>query len=64
MEKCNGDSHDQHLCKLTGEGLHKDNPDQYAQLVRDPQFVCKSCGRVAAGKESLCAPIRIGAWEE
>jgi hypothetical protein len=42
----------------------KDAPDQYAHLVRDPQFVCKSCGRVAANKENLCDPTPLGVWEE
>jgi hypothetical protein len=64
MEKCKCDNHDQHLCQLTAQGMHKDSPDHYAHLVRDPQFVCTSCGRVAAQKENLCAPVRIGTWED
>ena len=64
MEKCNCDNHEQHLCQLTGRKLHKDSPDQYAHLVQNPEFVCKSCGRVAAQKESLCAPVKLGTWEE
>ncbi len=58
------ENHDQHLCKLYGEGVAQDNPDQYAHLVRDPQFVCKSCGRVATQKENLCSPTPIGVWED
>lgn len=64
MGKCNCDNHDQHLCQLADKGLHKDSPDQYAHLVRDPAFVCRSCGRVAAKKENLCDAIPLGVWEE
>jgi hypothetical protein len=64
MEPCHCDHHDRHLCKLYGEGMHKNSPDQYAHLVRRPEFVCKSCGRVAAKKENLCNPMPLGTWEE
>ena len=64
MNKCSCENHDQHLCKLYGEGMHKDSPDQYAHLVRNPEYVCKSCGRVAADKKNLCDPIPLGTWEE
>jgi hypothetical protein len=64
MEKCTCPNHDKHLCRLHGAGLHQKDPDRYAQLVSDPKYVCKSCGRVAANKENLCAPILLGTWEE
>ena len=65
MEQCrNKDEHSKHLCKLTSEGTHKNNPTEYAGLVKDPKFVCKSCGRVAGGKEYLCDPVLLGTWEE
>ncbi len=64
MDQCNPENHEKHLCRLYGSGLHKQDPDQYAHLVRDPKFVCKSCGRVAAARENLCDPILLGTWEE
>ncbi|MBC8378032.1 MAG: hypothetical protein H8E62_02545 [Planctomycetes bacterium] len=64
MSTCNPENHEKHLCRLYGSGLHKDDPGRYAHLVNDPKFVCKSCGRVAAAKENLCAPIPLGTWEE
>jgi len=59
---CKG--HDHHLCKLHGEQLHQKDPNAYAALVKDPKFVCKNCGRVAIGKQNLCAPVLLGTWEE
>ena len=28
------------------------------------EFVCKSCGRVAANSKNLCDPTPLGSWEE
>ncbi|MBL7214313.1 MAG: hypothetical protein ISS71_01405 [Phycisphaerae bacterium] len=64
MNTCEPTEHKDHLCHLYGSGLHKTDPDRYAHLVKDPKFVCKSCGRVATFKENLCAPIPLGTWEE
>jgi hypothetical protein len=57
-------NHDRHLCKLTSDGLHKSDPKKYHQLVQNPEYVCKSCGRVAASKESLCTPVKLGTFED
>lgn len=64
MDTCKSAEHKQHLCHLYGEGLHKTKPDQYAHLVKNPKYVCKHCGRVAAAKQNLCAPTPLGTWEE
>lgn len=64
MSTCNPADHQKHLCHLHSTDLHKTKPQQYAQLVKDPKFVCKSCGRVAASKHNLCEPIPLGTWEE
>jgi len=58
------ENHSHHLCILTAEGLHRDQPEKYKGLVQDPGYVCKSCGRVAAEKESLCSPVLLGTWED
>ena len=64
-DKCKSlSSHDTHLCKLTADGMHHQKPEEYMGIVRDPQYVCKSCGRVAAEQTRLCDPLRLGAFEE
>ncbi len=57
-------NHQQHLCKLTGQGLHQSDPKAYHALVQNPAYVCKSCGRVAANKENLCMPSSLAAFDE
>lgn len=59
---CKGHNH--HLCQLHSEELHKKDPNAYAALVKNPNYVCKNCGRVAAGQENLCSPVKLGTWEE
>ena len=64
MKPCNPGEHQNHLCHLYDTELHKKDPDRYAHLVKDPQFVCRSCGRVASAEKNLCEPIPLGTWEE
>jgi len=56
--------HEQHLCHLSGQNRHRHQPQEYAQLVKNPKFVCKSCGRVAGEKGNLCEPVLLGTWEQ
>lgn len=65
MQPCSdSQNHSRHLCKLIHDGLHRSRPDEYRGLVEEPHYVCKSCGRVAVKKESLCDPVALGSWEE
>jgi len=37
--------------------------EELKRLVKDPAYVCKSCGRSAASDENLCQPERFySAW--
>lgn len=36
-----------------------DKLDKYRELVLDPRFVCKDCGRVANQKKSLCNSLPL-----
>jgi hypothetical protein len=53
------DWHQVHLCYLANVGYHAQNTQEYKSLVRDPQFMCKHCGRVAKDKKNLCVPIKL-----
>lgn len=65
MSDCSNTSeHDKHLCKLAADGTHRSQPEAYAGLVKEPRFVCKSCGRAAADSANLCNPILLGTFEE
>ncbi len=51
--------HDKHLCYLTNLGYQNSHPDDYKDLVRDPKFMCKNCGRVAHDAKNLCKPEQL-----
>jgi hypothetical protein len=51
--------HDEHLCYLVNMGYLNSSIEDYKKLVKDPKFVCKTCGRVADSKELLCKPAKI-----
>ncbi len=51
--------HDKHLCYLENIGYIKSNLETYKELVRQPQYVCRKCGRAAAGKNRLCKPEKL-----
>ncbi len=48
--------HEKHLCYLQNMGYVESHLDDYKTLVKNPQFVCKKCGRAAANAKNLCEP--------
>ena len=46
-----------HLCDLASQN----KADEIKEFVKDPQYVCFSCGQVADARENLCNP---GAYYE
>ena len=52
-------NHEQHLCFLQNVGYVEKNLEEYKRLVRNPKFVCKSCGRVAENSVNLCEPEKL-----
>ena len=46
-----------HVCDLASQN----KADEIKEFVKDPQFVCFSCGQVADARENLCNP---GAYYE
>jgi len=58
VHRCNSaqNCHEEnHICRII---IRKDL-ERIKQLVKDPQFFCKNCGRAAKNKENLCNPSRI-----
>lgn len=53
-DKCKGE-HKGHLCVLVGERKF----DKIRELVRNPQFMCFNCGRVADSEKNLCNPMPL-----
>lgn len=51
---CSGD-HQGHLCVLVSDRKF----DEIRKLVRDPQFICFNCGRVADSDRNLCNPMPL-----
>jgi hypothetical protein len=46
-----------HICDLASQN----KADEIKEFVKDPQYVCFSCGQVADARENLCNP---GAYYE
>ncbi len=51
--------HGKHLCYLNNLGFPSSNEKEYKQLVKNPEFLCKNCGRVAASRNNLCKPVEL-----
>jgi hypothetical protein len=56
---CKSDQHTQHLCYFVSYGYHVDNPADYKDLVEEPRYLCRICGRTAHLETSLCAPQKL-----
>lgn len=51
--------HGKHLCYLNNLGFQVNYPKEYKDLVKNPKYMCRNCGRVAANKNSLCLPEEL-----
>ncbi|MBN1508917.1 MAG: hypothetical protein JW955_18870 [Sedimentisphaerales bacterium] len=58
-QRCNVESHVEHLCYLLSQGFHLDDADAYQALVENPHSRCSRCGRVATSQKSLCVPVPL-----
>ncbi|MBM7614965.1 hypothetical protein [Alkaliphilus hydrothermalis] len=47
------------LCKIVKNGGVKENFEKYIKLIKNPEYVCKSCGRTANESKRLCSPKEI-----
>lgn len=48
----------QRMCKWDKKKLKKDT-GQFSNMVKDPEFACKKCIRVAHSKKNLCDPVKL-----
>ena len=46
--------HEAHLCMAENIGFVERNLQSFKEFVRNPQYICKKCGRAAARAENLC----------
>ena len=53
------DWREMHLCYLANFGYQAQDTKEYKELVRNPKYICKRCGRVAANKINLCIPEKL-----
>ena len=49
--------HTQHLCYLAQEG--KLSLEELKELIQNPHFICKKCGRAAKENKNLCEPVAL-----
>ena len=60
---CGSELHDEHLCYMVSQGMHKQDPARYESLVNSPAYCCARCGRVANHSCSLCKPVEMQACD-
>jgi hypothetical protein len=53
------EAHEKHLCYLSNIGFPQSNTKDYKELVKNAQYLCKACGRVAADEQNLCKPVKL-----
>jgi hypothetical protein len=49
--------HRHHLCSMVRRGDH--TLEQIKDLINDPKFMCKRCGRAANDSANLCEPVPL-----
>jgi hypothetical protein len=55
---CKNSNRENKLCELA-KPHNKFDVEEVLKLVKNPQYFCRCCGRVANQKESLCNPIEL-----
>ncbi len=57
-KSCMGD-HEGHLCVRGATMFTHDRMNEVKPLIRDPEFICRNCGRVAKCEVNLCNPTPL-----
>ena len=53
---CKGD-HSNHVCQLIVD--NNKNIEKIKEIVKNPQYICFNCARVAESKDNLCNPMLL-----
>jgi hypothetical protein len=53
------EGHEEHLCFLHNVGFVRAQLEDYKKLVKNPRFVCRTCGRTAENEKNLCDPEKL-----
>jgi len=56
---CTQQGHNMHVCALKEDGFDKDNPEEFQEIIEDPQYKCENCGATAKESENLCKPAKL-----
>jgi hypothetical protein len=55
---CKNTNRENKLCDLT-KSHNQFDVKKILKLVKNPQYFCRCCGRIADKKENLCNPIEL-----
>lgn len=53
------DFREEKLCKLIKSGAYKQDMEAYVALIKEGEYVCGKCGRVAKNKKNLCNSLNL-----
>jgi len=59
LEQMPHPGHEKHLCHLQYNGFMNQHFEEFKQLVKNPQFICRKCGRAALHADNLCQPEKL-----
>lgn len=57
--ECKSETHNRHLCYIVSQGFHLSDAETYKALVKDAEFKCQTCGRLAKSGDNLCVPEKL-----
>jgi len=56
---CKGNMHGEHLCTLTENYFHVHEAEKFREMVKEAEFKCQFCGRIAKCRENLCYATKL-----
>ena len=56
---CENEEHKMHMCALKERGYDEQYPEQFQEMIADPEYRCDNCGAEAKKAENLCKPVRL-----